>query len=102
MAVPSPVLGYSPGGAGESYCRRLPPPSPSIPAQPSSSKMGESSEEHESVDDIDCYQLFKDYCNVQAVLSVTRLNVEMLRNELDASHNALQASGTEFSKIRVN
>ena len=36
------------------------------------------------------------------VLLVTRLNDEMLRGELDASHDALQASITEFSKVRVD
>ena len=86
MVAPSPIMGLSPGGARESSHRRLPPPSPSIPAQPSSSKVGESS------DDVDYHQILKDYHKVQVVLSLTRLNAEMLRGELDATRNALQAS----------
>jgi len=83
MAAPSPVVGLSPGGAGESSHHRLLPPSSSVPAQPSGSKVGESLEEHESLDDVDYHQLSKDYHEVQAVLSSTRLNAEMLRGELD-------------------
>ena len=78
----------------------MPPPSPLVPAQPSSSKVGESSEERESLDDIDYHQLVKDYLKVQAVLSLTRLNAEMLRSELDAACDALQASKNLASKAR--
>jgi hypothetical protein len=34
----------------------------------------------------------KDYREVQAVLSSTRLNAKMLHSELDATRDALQAS----------
>ena len=102
MAAPSLVLGHSPGGVGQSSRRRLPPPIPSIPTQSSSSKVDKSSEEHESSNDVDYHQLLKDYHEVQAVLSATRLNVKMLHGQLDASRDTLQASMTEFSKLRVN
>ena len=97
MMAPSPIVGLSPSGVGESSHRRLPPPSPSIPAQPSNSKVVKSLEERESIYDIDYHQLFKDYCEVQAVLSSTRLNAEMLRGELDAARDALQVSKNEAS-----
>jgi hypothetical protein len=61
--------------------------------------VGESSKERESSDDVDYHQLLKDYHEVQVVLSVTRLNMEMLRGGLDALRDALQASMTEFSKM---
>ena len=92
MALPSPIMGLSPGGAGESSRGHKPPPSPSVPAQPSGSKVGKSLEEHESSDDIEYHQLLKDYHEVQAVLSSTRLNAEMLCGELDIVRDALQAS----------
>ena len=92
MAAPSLVVGLSPGGAGESSRRRLPPLSPSVPAQPSSSKVGKSSEERESLDDVEYHQLLKDYGEVQADLSSTRLNTKTLRGKLDAAHDVLQAS----------
>ena len=78
MAAPSLILGLSPGGAGESSSHRLPSLSPSVPAQPSGFELGESLEEHKSLDDVDYHQLLKDYHEVQAVLSSARLNVEML------------------------
>jgi len=95
----SAILGHglSPGGARESSHHRLPPLSPSVPAQPSGSKLGESSEEHESSDDIDYHQLLKHYREVQAVLSSTRLNIEMLHGELDTTRDALQVSNSEVS-----
>jgi hypothetical protein len=84
-------MGLSPSGAGESSrCCLLPPPS--IPAQPSSSEVSELSEEREFSVDINYHQLLKDYYKAQADLSSTRLNAEMMRGELDATHNALQAS----------
>ena len=92
MVAPSLVMGLSPGGAGESSRRHLPPPSPSVPAQPSGSKVGESLEERESSDDVEYHQLLKDYHEVQVNLSSTRLNAETLRNELDVARDALQAS----------
>ena len=101
MVAPSHVMGLSPSGARELSHRRLPSLSPSVLAQPSSSEMGESSEEHESSDDVDCRQLLKDYREVQVVLSSTRLNSEMC-GELDASCDAPEASMTEFSKMGVD
>ena len=102
MAAPSPVMGLSPGGARESSHRRLPPPSPSIPAQPSSSEVGKSSEEHESSDNIGYHQLLKDYHEVQEGLTSTKLNAEMLRTELDVTRDALHFSMTEVSKAQVD
>ena len=95
-------MGLSPGGARESYCHRLPPSSPSVPAQPSGSKVGESSEEHESSDNVEYHQLLKDYRETQVDLSSTRLNAEMLRAELDATRDALHFSMTEVSKAQVD
>ena len=92
MAAPSLILGLSPGGARESSHRRLLSLSPSVPAQPSGSKVGESLEEHESSNDIEYHQILKDYHEVQADLSSTRLNAETLRDELDAARDAVQAS----------
>ena len=63
-AVPSKVMGLSPGGAGESSHHRLSPLSPSVPAQPSCSEVGELLEECESLDDIEYHQLLKDYHKV--------------------------------------
>ena len=82
-------MGLSPSGARELSHRRLSSPSPSVLAQPSSSEMGESSEEHESSDDVEYHQLLKDYHEAQADLSSTKLNIEMLRVELDAAHDTL-------------
>ena len=68
MAAPFPIMGLSLSGARE------------------------SSEEHESSDDIEYHQLLKDYREAQADLSSTRLNAETLRGELDTTRDALQAS----------
>jgi hypothetical protein len=87
-----PGHGASPSGARELSRRCLLPPSLSVPALPSGSEVGESLEEHESIDDIKYRQLLKDYREAQVDLSSTRLNAEMLRSELDATHDALQAS----------
>jgi hypothetical protein len=87
-----PSHGASPSGIKESSHRHLPLPSPSIPIQPSSSKVGQSSEEHESSDDVDYLQLLKDYCKVQAFVSSTRLKAEILHSELDVARDALEAS----------
>jgi hypothetical protein len=92
MVAPFQVMGLSPGGAGESSRRCLPLPSPSVPTQPSGSKVGESSEERESTDDINYHQLLKDYRQAQADLSSTKLNAEMMYGELDDARDALQAS----------
>ena len=89
MASPSLVVGLSPGGARESSHRRLPPLSLSVPAQPSGSKVGESSEERECSNDVEFHQLLKDYCEVQVDLSSTWLNVETLHGELDTVRDAL-------------
>jgi uncharacterized protein YqgQ len=101
MAVPSPVMGLSSSGAGESSRHLLLPPSPSVPTQPSGYEVGESSKEHESSDDVDYRQLLKDYRGVQAALSSTRLNAEMLRGELDIMHDAHQVSKNEVSQARA-
>jgi hypothetical protein len=98
MAVPSVVVGLSLGGAEELSHHRLPSLSPSVPAQPSSSEVGESLEERESLDDVEYHQLLKDYHEAQADLSSTRLNVEMLRAEVDAARDALHFSMNEVSK----
>ena len=92
MAAPSLVVGLSPGGAGESSRRRLPPPSPSVPAQLSGSKVSESSEERESSNDVTYHQLLKDYHEARSDLSLTRLNAEMLHSEMDTACDALQDS----------
>ena len=102
MVAPSQVMGLYPGGARESSYHRLPPPSLSIPAQPTSSKVGKSSEERESSDDVEYHQLLKDYRDVQADLSLTRLNTETLHGELDATCDALQASKNQASHVRAD
>jgi hypothetical protein len=85
MVAPSQVVGLSPYGARElSHCRLL-PQSLSVPASSSGSKVGELSEECESSNDVNCHQLLKDYHEAQADLSSTRLNNEMLCDELDAA-----------------
>ena len=89
MMAPSLVMGLPPDAARESSNCRSPPSSPCVPAQPSGSEMGESSKESEYSDDADYHQLLKDYRKVQAVLSSSRLNTEMLRGELDATRDAL-------------
>jgi hypothetical protein len=62
--------------------------------------VGESSEERESSDDVEYCQLLKDYHEVQANLSSTRLNAETLRDELDATHDVLQASKNLVSQVQ--
>ena len=99
MTALSLVMGLPPGVARESSRRRSPPPIPCVPAQPSSSKVGESSEERESSDNVEYHQLLKDYGEAQVDLSSTRLNVEMLRAEPDVACNALHFSMTEVSKV---
>jgi hypothetical protein len=98
MATPSPVVALSPDGAGESSRHRLLPSSPSVPAQPSSSKVGKSSEERKSSDDVEYHQLLKDYHEAQADLSSTKLNAKMLRTEVHATRDTLHFSMTEISK----
>ena len=102
MVAPSPDVGLSPSGAGESSSRRLQPSSPSVPARPSSSEVGELSKERESSDDIEYHQLLKGYHKAQADLSSTRLNAEMLRAEVDATRDTLHFSMTEVSKAQVD
>jgi hypothetical protein len=97
MAAPSSVVGLSPCGAEESSHHRLSPPRPSIPAQPSSSEVDKLSEECKSSDDVDYRQLLKDYREVQVVLSLTRLNTEMIRSEQDAMRDTLKVSKNEVS-----
>ena len=95
-------MGLSPGGAKESSRCHLLLPSLSVLSQPSDSKVGESLEERESIDDIEYRQLLKDYREAQANLSSTRLNTEMLCAELDVACDALHFSMTEVSKARVD
>jgi len=64
--------------------------------------VGESSEEHESSDDVEYCQLLKDYHEVQADLSSTRLNAEMLCDDLDIAHEALQASKNLASQAQAD
>jgi len=97
MMAPSSVVGLPPGVARELSHRCSPPLSPCVPAQPSGSEVGESSEEHKYSDDTDYHQLLKDYRKVQALLSLSRLNAEMLRGELDVARDALQVSNNEAS-----
>jgi hypothetical protein len=94
-------------GAFPRWCQRvvsssLAAVSLSVPAQPSSSEVGELLEECESSDDVNCHQLLKDYHEAQADLSSTRPNAEMLRGELDAACDALQASKNLASQARAN
>ena len=89
--------GASPRCFQESSCHRSPPPSLCVPAQPYGSEVGELSEEHEYSDNVDHRQLLKDYRNVQALLSSSRLNAEMLRGELDTTRDTLQVSKNEAS-----
>ena len=98
MAAPSSIVGLSLGGAGELSHRCLSLSSPSVPAQPSISKVDELLEDHESLDDVEYHQLLKDYGEAQADLSSTRLNVEMLHAEVVAARDALHFSMTEVSK----
>ena len=98
MKAPSPVMGLPPVVAGESSHRCSPLPSSCVLAQPSGSEVGESSEEHESSNDVDYHQLLKDYSKIQPLLSSSRLNTEMLRGELDAMHDALQVSKNDASQ----
>ena len=95
-------MGLSPGCVEELSHRPLPPLSLYVPAQPSGSKVGESSKEHESSDDIEYHQILKDYRDIQADLSSTRLNAETLRGELDAARDALQASKNLASQAQVD
>ena len=102
MATPYQVVGLSTVVPESRPVVALIPPSPSIPAQPSGSKVGESSEERESLDDVEYHQLLKDYREVQVDLSSTRLNAKMLCTELDAARDALNFSMTKVSKAQVN
>ena len=98
MIVPSLVMGLPPGVARESPYRCSQPPSPCVSTQPSGFEVGESSEEREYSDDTDYHQLLKDYRKVQALLSSSRLNAEMLHGEQDATRNALQVFENEASQ----
>jgi hypothetical protein len=97
-----PGHGVFPRGAIELSHHCLLPSSPSVPAQPSGSKVGDSSEERESLDDIDYHQLLKDYREVQTVLSLTKLNVKMLHGELDAARDTLHVSKNEAPQVRAD
>ena len=102
MMSPSPVMGLPPSVAGESSHCRSPLPSPCLPAQPSGSEVGKSLKEHEYSGNVDYHQLLKDYHKVQALLSSSRLNVEMLRGELDVTRDAFQVSENEASQARAD
>ena len=65
-------------------------------------EVGELSEEHKYSDDVDYHQLLKDYHKVQALLSSSRLNPEMLRGELDTTRDAFQVFENEASQARAN
>ena len=93
-----PIVGLPTGGAGESSHHHSLPLSLFVPTQPSSSKVGESSEEREYSDDAEYCQLLKDYRKVQALLSSSRLNTEMLGGELDVTRDALQVSENEATQ----
>ena len=95
-------MGLAPSVAGESAHHRSPPSNLCVPAQPSGSKVGESPEERESSDDVEYHQLLKDYREVQADLSSTRLNVETLCDELDTTRDALQASKNLASQAQAD
>jgi hypothetical protein len=64
--------------------------------------VGKSSEERESSDDVEYYQLLKDYHEAQVDLSLTRLNAKILHAQVDAERDALHFSMTEVSKARVD
>ena len=64
--------------------------------------MDKSSEEHESSNYVNYHQLLNDYREAQEDLSSTRLNAEMLRGEMDAMRNALQASKNLDSQARAD
>ena len=81
-------------GAFPRWCQRVIPSSlvaaePVYPRKPSGSEVGELLEEHESLDNMEYRQLLKDYHEVLADLSSTKLNAETLPGKLDATCDAL-------------
>jgi hypothetical protein len=83
MAALPLVVGLSTSGARELSHRRSPPPSPSIPTQPSGSEVGESSGDKKH------HKLLKHFHEIQALLCVSRLDADMLLGDLVAAHVAL-------------
>ena len=71
------------GGARESSRRLLPPLSPSVPAQPSGSEVGESSSDKKY------HKLLKHYHKAHELLCASRLHTDMLLSDLVAVHAAL-------------
>ena len=76
-------MGLSPDGARESSRRRLPPPSPSVPAQPSGSEVGKS------LGDDKYHKVLKHYHKVRALLCASRLHADMLLGDLVAARVTL-------------
>jgi hypothetical protein len=85
MVAPAPIMGLPIGGAGESFHRCSPLPSPSVPTQPSSFEVGES------LGDEKCHKLLKHYHKVRALLCVSRLHADMLLSDLVPARIALVA-----------
>jgi hypothetical protein len=83
MAVSPPIVGLPTSGAGDSSHHRLPPSSPSVPAQPSGSEVGESS------GDKTYHKLLKHYHEIRALLCVSRLHADMLCHDLVAARATL-------------
>ena len=76
-------MGLTTSGAKESSHHRSLPPSPSVPALPSSSEVGECSGNKKY------HKLLKHYHEVRAVLCASRLHADMLRGDLVAACAAL-------------
>jgi len=89
MAAPPAIMGLPTGGAGESSHHRSPPPSPSVPTQPSGSKVCESSGNEKYC------KLLKHYHEVRALLCESRLHADMLLDDLVAPHTTLVVAQQE-------
>jgi hypothetical protein len=83
MAALPLIVGLPTSGAEELSYRRSPPPSPSIPTQPSGSEVGKSS------GDKKYRKLLKHFHEIQALLCASRLDADMLLGELVAARVAL-------------
>ena len=83
MEALPPVMGLPSDGASESSRRHSPSLSLSIPAQPSGSKVGESS------GDGKYRKLLKHYHEVRAALCASRLHTDMLCGDLVVARTAL-------------
>ena len=92
----APIVGLPTGGAGESSHRHSLPPSPFVPAQPSSSKVGEFSGDKK-------YRKFlKHYHEVRAALCASRLHDDMLCSDLVATCATLLVALQEAAQAREN